>query len=85
MMGEVTADLRIDFHASAQESAFELVVDGTDQEGNRPVMVEYMSQAMLFMQLWAEVTWQGTHGLEVLKMLTPGQKRVWCGAHRHRP
>ncbi|MBF0273578.1 MAG: hypothetical protein HQL98_16155 [Magnetococcales bacterium] len=76
MMGEVTADLRIDFQAFAQESAFELVVDGTDQEGNRPVMVEYMSQAMLFMQLWAEVTWQGTHGLEVLKMLTPGQKRV---------
>ncbi|MBF0340351.1 MAG: hypothetical protein HQL95_05235 [Magnetococcales bacterium] len=75
-MGQVSADLQIDFHSFAQESAFELVVEGTDQEGNKPVTVEYVSQAMLFMQLWAEITWHGTHGLEVLKMLTPGQKRV---------
>ncbi|MBF0126640.1 MAG: hypothetical protein HQM02_05450 [Magnetococcales bacterium] len=75
-MGTVTADIQIPFQSFAEGTSFALVVDGTDQEGNRPVIVDYESKAWLLMQMWGEIEWKGAHGLEILKVKSPGEKRV---------
>ncbi|MBF0108771.1 MAG: hypothetical protein HQL76_06310 [Magnetococcales bacterium] len=86
MMGEVSANLHLDVHSPssdqdslsfAQDPVFELVVDGTDQEGNKPVTIEHKCNAVVSMSVWLQYTWnRPPNGFEALKMLTPGQKRV---------
>ncbi|MEO5330554.1 MAG: hypothetical protein H7839_00915 [Magnetococcus sp. YQC-5] len=75
-MSTITADIQVSFDSSGVSSTFDLVAEGTDQEGNKPVIVDYETKAWALMQLWGQIEWKGNPALDILKVLTEGEKRV---------
>ena len=77
-MGAVDASLQIQFGSLAADFPLELVVDDTEQVGNKPVEVEYLSQLTVFAQSWLLASiWGINPSFKPLEnMLSPGMKRV---------
>ncbi|MEO5350503.1 MAG: hypothetical protein H7836_12770 [Magnetococcus sp. YQC-3] len=77
-MDEISADLQIQFASHAADAPFDLVVENTDQEGDVPVHVDYISDLIIFMQSYniATKNMNDIRFEPLKKMLQPGRKRI---------
>ncbi|MBF0148408.1 MAG: hypothetical protein HQL85_19820 [Magnetococcales bacterium] len=81
-MGEVSTNLQVNFQSFAADTPFELVVEDTGQEGNKPVQVEFdlFNFKFTVIHAWGLATSKGASTRiesEILeKMLVPGEKRI---------
>ncbi|MEO5349735.1 MAG: hypothetical protein H7836_08825 [Magnetococcus sp. YQC-3] len=77
-MAEISADLQIQFASHAADAPFELVVENTDQKGDVPVHVDYISDLIIFMQSY-NIDTKNMNDIRfepLKKMLQPGRKRI---------
>lgn len=81
-MGKISANLQINFASFAADTPFELVVEGTDQDGKKPVQVQFnlFSFKFTIIHAWGIATSKGKGaGIDsdiLEKMLVPGEKRI---------